>query len=248
MRIRRGTTLAAAVLAGLAIGAALVRRHNGPGLPLLPGPARRQADAEAKLRGVLHRVQFSATPMEKAFQELQAMSGARFNVDWAAIQGSNANLRRDLPVTLSVTDVTLEQALNALVGYRSHALDYTVFDGAIVVTTEANAGDYVYAAVHDLSDVDLVWIDPSYERFVPGASGPGLFPPTTRPPPLSARQEVDEELQRLIETTVAPDSWLVAGGTAGTVRCFGGRVVAVTTWRNHRRIQSIVSELRNASR
>src|SRR4051812_42693738 len=53
MRIRRGMTVCAAVLAGLVVGAALVARHNSPGGSLLPGPSRRQAGAEATLRVVI---------------------------------------------------------------------------------------------------------------------------------------------------------------------------------------------------
>src|SRR3954462_7947895 len=112
MRIRPGGTIAAAVVAGVVIGATVVRRHNNPGVPLLPGPARRQALAEAKLRVVLPEVRFRGTPLEKALQELQARSGAAIVVDWDEIEGSNLNLRRDDPVDVCLRDVTLQQAMN----------------------------------------------------------------------------------------------------------------------------------------
>jgi hypothetical protein len=240
MRTRRRITLAAAAVVGLSIAAALVRRHNSPGVPLLPGPARRQAQAEAKLRVVLPRVRFESTSVEKAFQDLQAMSGAKFVVDWDAIEASIGNVRRDDPVTLSLTDVTLEQALNALVGYVYRTIDYTLFDGAIVVTTDNAAGNYVYAAVYDLRGLHLQrpWVPPPDEYR-------GLFLFSPEPPPFV---DLDDELTRLVEETVSPDQWLDAGGTVGTVRTFNGRVVAVTTWRNHRRIEALVSELRSSSR
>jgi hypothetical protein len=235
--------LAVAVIAGLVIGTTLVRRHNNPGLPVLPGPARRQAEAEAKLRTVLPRVRFQSTSLEKAFNELQAMSGARFVVDWDAIEGSNANLRRGDPVTLSLTDVTLEQALNALVGYVDRAIDYTLFDGIIVITTDKYVGDYLYAAVYDLRALEPVATNDSNQGEAPATTSPNWARILTSGVPVPPRVEMDDEITRAIEENVAPNE---RGN--GTIRTFGGRVVTVTTWRNHRRIEAIVSELRNPSR
>jgi hypothetical protein len=245
MRIRRGGTIAAAVVAGLVIGATVVRRHNNPGIPLLPGPARRQALAEAKLRVVLPEVKFRGTPLEKALQDLQARSGATFVVDWDAIEFSNLN-RRDDPVDLSLTNVTVEQALKALLGYvnggRSASVAYTLFEGAVVITTDDELGKYVYAAVYDLRDIE---------------TGPPIpFDPMVQMRNVAPHLQADERLGELIEGTVAPDSWYrgspgkgvpVPVVTGGTVTAFGGRVVAVTTWNNHRQIQSLIAELRNPS-
>jgi hypothetical protein len=249
MQIRRGGTIAAMV-AGLVIGATVVRRHNHPGVPLLPGPARRQALAEAKLRVVLPEVRFRGTPLEKALQELQARSGAAFTIDWDEIEGSNLNVRRDDPVDVSLRNVTLEQAMNAVLGYSSPArLGFTLFDGAIVITPEPDGGQFSYAAVYDLREIEPVaaeiWADQSV---VPVSSGVGLFGNLPNPPPTPPRVEMDDQLTILIQDAVAPESWVENGGTGGTVRTFGGRVVAVTTWQNHRQIQFLISRLRNPTR
>jgi hypothetical protein len=250
MRIRRGGTIAAAVLAGLVIGATVVRRHNNPGVPLLPGPARRQALAEAKLRVVLPEVRFRGTTLERALQELQSRSGVTFVVDWDAIDVTNVN-RRDDPVDLSLTNVTVEQALKALLGYvnggRLVSAEYTLFDGAVVITTDAEAGKYVYAAVYDLRELE-VFPPPQFDARSQGvapAYGSGLFGTVQQlQKDVSPRVEADDEITRLIEETVAPGT----GRTGGVVRTFGGRVVAVTTWQNHRQIANLVSQLREPSR
>jgi hypothetical protein len=245
MRFRRGITLAAAAIAGLVIGTTLVRRHNGPGLPLLPGPARRQAEAEAKLRTVLPQVRFRGTPLQQALRALEMGGGIRIVADWEVME--RCEVRADNPVDLSLDEVTVEQALDALLGYFRGAgpepLQYTLYDGAIVVTADKDAGKYVYAGVYDLRDID---------------TGPPIpFDPTVQMRDVPPHLQRDEDLTRLIEGTVAPDSWYeggprkfppVVGSTGGTVHAFSGRVVAVTTWQNHRQIEALVSQLRNPSR
>jgi hypothetical protein len=199
---------------------------------------------------VLPEVQFRGTPLDKALQELQARSGATFTIDWDEIEGSNLNVRRDDPIDVSLQNVTLEQAMNAVLGYCSpDHLGFTLFDGAIVVTSEPDGGQYSYAAVYDMREIEPVASDIwAAQDVVPASSGAGLFGNRANPPPVQPRVEMDELLTDLIQDAVAPESWVENGGTGATVHTFGGKVVAVTSWQNHRQIRSLVAQFRNPSR
>jgi hypothetical protein len=253
MRIRQRITLFAAAVAGLVIGGALVVLHNSPGGSLLPGPGRRQAGAEATLRRVIPEVRFRAAPLGKALEELRSRVGATFIIDWDAL--GEDGVSRDDRVDVSLTRVTLEQALKAVCGYAGAGGDrrspqYTLFDGAVVITSEESLGKYVYAGVYDLRGVETPVFEPApamVQGAAPATSNLCFFNPQ-QSRDVAPQVEADDELTRLIGETVSPDQWYDAGGTGGTVHAFGGRVVAVTTWQNHRRIESLASQLRNPSR
>jgi hypothetical protein len=265
MRRRRVFSFSVAALAGGVIGLAVVSWRQG--LPLLPGPARRQAVAEAKLRQVLPSVEFRAIPFDKAVDQLRSLSGANLVVDWDDLE--KVGLGRDLQIDLQVRHVTLEQTLKSLVGYansgRDVGLDYTVYDGKVVITTgyAIGTGRYAYAAVYDVRDIDPAPPESSWNGYgcfgsaqaPPPASNfaqsKGLFGNMPNPPaaPLGppTRAERDKDLVDFVRETVQPEIWHGQGGSGGSVRAFAGRLLVVTTWQNHRQIGDLLSQLRSAS-
>ena len=68
--------------------------------------------------------------------------------------------------------------------------------------------------------------------------------PTTRQ--TSSRQERVDNVIRLIEDTVAPDSWKDNGGTIGSIRELSGVVIVTQSAENHKMIASILSQLRES--
>jgi hypothetical protein len=250
---RRVLSLSAAAVVGLVIG--LAAKSWRQGLPLLPGPARRQALVEKKLREVLPVVEFRQTPFDQAIDRLRSLSGAEMVVEWEDLD--SIGVRRDIPIDLRLHDVTLDAALNAVVGYadssgRRARMRYTPYDGAIVISTSdaLEYGGYACAAVYDLSDIQ------GSSAMSPTTPPIICFPPkaTTAPAAPGApagsrtRQETDDELVRLIEEAVAPDIWDTNGGSGGFVRAYNGRFVVVTTIQYHRQIQDLVSQLRQWSK
>jgi hypothetical protein len=175
-------------------------------------------------------------------------------VDWEAL--ADAGVARDEPVDLCLSRVTLEEALKSVLGYVGAGgggtrAEYTLFDGAVVVTTQPHLGRYVYAAVYDLCDVETgppPELDSTFQKKTPATNrfvcfGGGISDPQPR-----TRAETDESLTSLVRETVAPEDWVEQGGDRGDVRTFGGRVVAVTTWRNHRQIEALLAQMRTPPR
>lgn len=210
------------------------------------GPAGRQARAEEQLRAVLPTLDLRDASLAKAVEALRQLSGADIILDPAATDGAEL-------VTLKLKDVTLDRALEVLAGYiRGPELIYTIHDGRIVITLSESAGQYSYVRVYDIRDID--------ERLPPGAlvyamssdtgggdpDGAGLFGPVSQIE--SIPPEEGEEIARLITETVSPDRWTEAGGNGAVRFLADGRIVVVAAWEDHRRIQDLLSQLREPAK
>src|SRR6185503_6157707 len=58
------------------------------------------------------------------------------------------------------------------------------------------------------------------------------------------RQQLVEDITRLITETVAPESWRDAGGTVGSVRELQGQLIVTQTPENQRLLQGLLEQLR----
>lgn len=85
-----------------------------------------------------------------------------------------------------------------------------------------------------------------------GGGGGGLFGaasmPEERDSGAEARKEAIEELSQMLMQTIAPDSWLENGGTVGTIRNLGGKLIITQTEPSHARITQLLKEIKGSSK
>src|SRR5439155_4614282 len=74
-----------------------------------------------------------------------------------------------------------------------------------------------------------------------GGGGGGSSQDTTNQ---RTRQQLVEDITKLITETVAPDSWRDAGGTIGSVRELSGQLIVTQTPENQRLLQGLLEQLR----
>ena len=103
----------------------------------------------------------------------------------------------------------------------------------MVVSTESGVAKLAQARLYDIRDL----ISPDGHRHWPPALGLWDDGPSF--------DERGEAIAKLVEQTVAPDSWRDAGGLLGWVVARDGRLVVRTTWPIHRRVELLLNSLRD---
>lgn len=157
-------------------------------------------------------------------------------------------MHRDAPVKLHLWDVTLDGALGAVLAVSGGSPPgmRAVQDGMIVIAAPERLRDGSNA-VHVYDVRDLV---ESYRE----ESHPSLQSVQSRGPQTAQRadaagdvptfQETMDNITRLIEDLVDTDSWKDNGGSIGTIRELGGRLVIGQTPAAHRQIAALLDTLR----
>jgi hypothetical protein len=63
-----------------------------------------------------------------------------------------------------------------------------------------------------------------------------------------ARREAIDELTKLLTQVVATDSWVENGGTVGTIRVLGGKLIITQTEATHTRVAQLLKEIKGSSK
>ena len=108
-------------------------------------PATRQ-----KLALRLPRLDFPKVPLGTVVQFLREISGISIYVDWRAL--AEADVTKSTEVSLNVTDVSLDRALNLIlqdVDKGKRLIGYTVVGGCIVISTRKQLPEIVKGLVAD---------------------------------------------------------------------------------------------------
>jgi hypothetical protein len=190
--------------------------------------------AERALRTVLPEVRVDAATLPAAVDELARLARANILLDHAALEGE---FDPGLTLQLRLHDVTLHRALEAAVEGFSRAespLDFTVHDGAIVITSTGKTERQPITRAYDLRDWPYAgaWA----ERSHPDETG--NYPRT--------RAEAADELVTAITEAVAPDTWRDNGGVAGSIRFVADRLVVTQTWRNQEKVRRFMDAMHAA--
>lgn len=208
--------------AGLAAALVLLRLTGGPPAgPPAPSPV------EAALDATRPAVSFDRVPLSEALAALGRQWGVGIDVDWPAIEPTG--LTPDRPVRFRGENLTLAEALDHLLEPPKPLAPTTPPGYAI------RAGRVFVSATHRL---------PSRPILVRAYDIGALLPKPGRPEDATTAQEAAEDLLRLIQDTIAPDSWVDNGGDVGSVHVLGQRMVVLQTWPNHRRLQVLLAQLR----
>lgn len=203
------------------------------------GPAQ-VSQAERELGRNVRQIDLNEVPFDRAVADVRKLTMAKIEVDDKAL--ADAGLDRTAPVTMHGSDVPLEQILERLIGHGANGtqLAYGVRDGRIIITTEEKLAREPFVRIYDVRDVL------SSSMLVPDPDGDRVqdSPPPPPPPPGLDEKSRAQALIRLIEDTIAVDSWSANGGSVGAMGYCGGRLVVAQTWTNHRLLAKLLDQLR----
>jgi hypothetical protein len=248
---RRLVLIALIVTAGL-IGTVAGRSATVPASPPSTRPAREAAERDAGLHRVLAEIDFRGTPLDQAVDALRDKTHANINVEWRALEA--AGIDKQTPVHVRLSSLPLDHVLQILltdVGGGTVKLGYHIDRGVILVSTDEVLSRTAVARIYDVRD--LIEMDhrqrAKWGRLLPpDSAGAAAVAPSpggsTGAEPADSYADSVDSLTALITNMVAPDSWRDAGGTIGSIREFGGRLVIITTPEIHDEIIDLLETIR----
>ncbi|HEX4792327.1 MAG TPA: hypothetical protein VH370_00960 [Humisphaera sp.] len=134
------------------------------------------------------------------------------------------------PAPASAGQIQLRTALRWILSDTNglhDTLDFTIDNGAIVITTADEVSKHTMAVVYNIRDL--------IDAGAPAVPGP-------------IRQEVVDGIAGLIKDTVARESWTENGGTIGSIREMMGLLIVTQTRANHLELFELLAALRRTSR
>jgi hypothetical protein len=226
-------------------GRAVPVRLSGP----LPPPLSGDIEDPTPLRQVLPLVHLDPMPFGEAVEFLRELSGQNIFVNWAKLSDLSPPVEPTtlVNVEMRLKDATLGQVIAKLLealpaaaagGYGPVGMappGFGVRDGIITISTDFDRKADVVGRWYYVDDL----LDEPLHTGLP-------LTPGTEPADAAGltRLERLDELVRLVTETVDPDSWIDAGGSVGSIRTFGGRLIVHQSPENHQKIEAIFRALR----
>ena len=197
---------------------------------------------------------FVDTPLADVVAFLTNLTNTNMVLDPAAVEGD------DVPVTLKVSDMKLEAALEWIL--RLVNLTYAFRDEAVFISTPDRVAEKPILRLYDVRDLLAVIPDysgtglPSIGEGGGGGGGGGgdLFGGEGG----DGERFTGEDLVEFISQTVSPSSWgdggddfggeEEEGGPSGTIAYRSGQLVITQTPDNHRQVEDLLSLFRESAR
>ncbi|MEE9403733.1 MAG: hypothetical protein V3V20_02465, partial [Algisphaera sp.] len=213
-------------------------------------------------------IDFDANSLESVVDYLRQTTEANIFVNWAALE--DAGVERDMPVSLTLSNISAEKALKLILQQITSAagdldiINYSIIDGVITISTENDLFRSKDLRVFDIRDL-LVQVPNFKDAPVmglnqegsggggsgggsSGGGGGGLFGDEDdsnsedEEDGTLSRSELILEIISLIQETVGTtDEW---ENLDSTVRELNGNLIARTTPDNHREILGLLAKLR----
>ncbi|MEM9066295.1 MAG: hypothetical protein AAGB51_12485 [Planctomycetota bacterium] len=204
-------------------------------------------------------VAFRDNTLEEVIQFIEAVSQLDIDVDWDALE--EISIGRDTPISLTLNNPTLRVVLDRVMSKASAAgfgeqADWAVIDGVLTVSSDSRLRLNTRLEIYDIRD--LIVEVPDYEdapdldlntALQSGQGGGGQSPfqdGGDEDPERRTFQERVDELIEIIRNNVDSDGWLQNGGDTGRIEQLNGNLIITNTPKNHRRIRSLLSQLRAA--
>jgi hypothetical protein len=180
----------------------------------------------------LDEVDLSRGTLEGAFDVLRELTHANIVVRWPALEA--AGVDRTTPVKLRLWDVRLGVAINVLlVTVESPTpLGWSEEDGVITVSTSEDIHRDTVTRVYDVRDLIVALNEMQFPGF-PNDDDTGR-----------TWQQCVDEITRFVTETVVPDTWRDAGGSIGSIRELGGRLIVTQSPENHTQLRDLLKRLR----
>lgn len=170
------------------------------------------AKVYAKLRRIVS-ISWVEKPLHECIAALATEQGLPIGLARKKLEDAQVSI--DAPVTLKLSGVSLESALNHIT--RPLGLDWLVRDDSLFITSRDEEDTYLVVRIYPVPDLM---------------------------PPGDAADDADSLLE-VITNTVKPDSWQDTGGPGIPIACEGiGCLVCVQTRENHEVIDRLLAALR----
>jgi type II secretory pathway component GspD/PulD (secretin) len=171
-------------------------------------PTPKPAVSESKIEQVIKRpitLSFQDAPLSAVLDDLHTTQGINIVLDLPALKEDAID--RESPVSIRLEEVSLRSALNLIL--RQCQLTWVIKDDVVVVTTEKYAHGKLKQVAYQVADL-VVPVNRSPVVLAFGDVVKVERPTATKP------ATTENELIRLITSTIAPRSWAEMGGP-GTI-------------------------------
>ncbi len=211
-------------------------------------------------------VNFSDHAFGDVLQFYEQVSGLNMDIDWESLELIGVD--RESPVTLNLTNVTLETVLDRVLAKVSDPdipAGWAVNDGILTIASDEVLRRNTLLEIYDIRDL-LIDI-PDYTNAPQfdlnsafqnsgggrggGGGGGGRSPfqqtgqgPGQQQGERRTREEMIDEIVDIITSNVDYDGWQENGGETGSIREFNGNLIISNTPRNHRAIIGLLRKLR----
>ena len=200
-----------------------------------------QRAAVDRLDARIDRIEFHNIPLRQVVERLNQECNARIGVDWRVLE--TAGVRPETPIFVQTQGLPLRRVLDLVcadAGSGQVKLSYRASDDGIVfLSTADNLSRETIVRIYDVRDLI------EYDHDLRDRMHRLMFQSRESKPEESAEKKPDsvESLVKLITETIDPDTWRDAGGTTGSIREFGGRLIIIQTAEAHTRIAALIDKL-----
>ena len=214
-----------------------------------------------KLRNRIPKLDFTNLEFKDVIDFFRNASNANFHVNWPALQAANIDLKT--PVNLSLTDVTVEKALQLVLQDLSAntKVTFIIDDGVVRISTKDELAKSPVVRVYDIRDlivrvpnfagpiIDMTsGLQGSGNCGSCGSSG-GPFGGCnsgncgSNEENMQTRTELVKQILDTITKTIEPNSWAPAG-TVGSINELHGALIVTQTTENHKALADLIESLR----
>jgi hypothetical protein len=188
--------------------------------------------------------------LRQALTTLDQLSQANMQVDWDGLQNASVPCDRPLNLEMDLRDGRLEELLpmvltaaNALtLGGRGGGAVSEIADDRLLISIPEGIQEMQKPVVriYDIRDL-LAGADEERKKF------PDDEPDLVLDAPPAPPRDATGDLIRLIEDTVASETWEDAGGTLGSISASSGRLIITQIPSIHGKVAELLSQLREGS-
>lgn len=228
-----------------------------------------------RLKKAAPELRFDAVEFEQVIEQLRAMTGLNFVVNWSALEF--AGVEKDREVSMILKDVPFEKALQLVlddVGGGEVQLAYEIDDGVIQVSSKDDLSRKTVTRVYNVQDllisvptfrgrqINLDQVGQNSQegglgggRYIGGAGGGGgqsnnIFGGGGQQNDDELRGGTDEDplqpIIELIQQTIDPDSWRDSGGSVGSIQSLNQQIIVTQTSTAHGELRDLLRQLRKA--
>jgi len=233
-----------------------LRRQNG--LAFLDSDLDRQVAQALASKHV--PVDFEGVPFAKAIDFVAEVAGVNVDVDWSSLEQNFID--RTTPINLKLNDsipleTVLDRMLRKLGTDESTRPQYAISDGILTISTKEKLQQNQITHLYDIRDLlidvpdftdappfDLESLIQNRDDRVFGRETFGNGDESEYDKGLGDRQEMIDEIKRVLTTNIDKLSWEVNGGDVGVIQELNGNLVITTTPKNHRAISNLLEKLR----
>jgi type II secretory pathway component GspD/PulD (secretin) len=204
-------------------------------------------------------LRFDSNAFSDVIDYLRDVTATNIYVNWRALEA--AGIDKTTAVSIRLRDVKFSKALRTIlddVGGSNVKLGYTIDDGVITISTADDLAKNTNTRVYDIRD--LIIDVPDFTNAPPfdlsqvtqtssgGGGGQSLFSGnsggTNGGTAGPTRTDLVESIIKLIQDTVASDTWKDNGGAIGSIRELQGQLIVTQTPENQRALVGLLEKLR----